>query len=269
MRCSSTASRALVLGDGDFAFSARLAGSGKFIVTATTVEAEAVLEQRYTATFPKHRAAVLQHSGCCFFEIDATCLDSPAPPYTQLRSSFDRVIWNNPYAEAAAPKSHRALNAKKIHKKLVADFLRCAPAVLRPGGTLVLSIDPASVILGADFLLASAAATGFELVKEYPFDAKQEHEYVLRYGDDRDLAKSRRTYTKKRIRTYEFKRKSVHCAEATPSLVLSSVNDGPKVLNVGHHEGLTSKGMFVTVLIVVSALMIVLVTLFPPKPKYH
>lgn len=269
MRCSSTPPRALVLGDGDFAFSARLAASGKFIVTATTVESEAVLEQRYPVTFPKHRAAVVQHSGSCLFQIDATCLTRLAPPYTQLRSSFDRVIWNNPYAEAAEPKSHRALNAKKIHKKLVSDFLRCAPAVLRPGGTLVLSIDPASVILGGDFLLATAAARGFVLVKEYPFDAKHEHEYVLRYGDDRDLANKKRIrYTKKRIRTYEFKRNT---PEATPPLVSSSFSDGQSVSDVVtiSQDGLTGKGLFVTVLVVVSAIMIALVTLFPPKPKYH
>ena len=215
--CGGTVPRALVLGDGDFAFSARLAGTGKFIVTATTVETEAVLEARYPVSFDQHRAAVVQQRGQCMFGIDATRLASRDPPYSHFARQYDRVIWNNPYAEAAEPKSHRAIKAKKVHKQLVKEFLHCAPAVLDASGTLVISISPSSAILGADYLLKSAAAAGFELHKDYPFDTKHEHEYVLRYGDDRDLAKSRRTYTKKCIRTYEFKQRIPHTAEPAPA----------------------------------------------------
>ena len=51
----------------------------------------------------------------------------------------------------------------------------------------------------------------------YPFDAKREHEYVLRYGDERDVGKTKRTYTKRSIRTYEFALKSAAEAEAAPA----------------------------------------------------
>ena len=47
---------------------------------------------------------------------------------------FHRLVWHNPYTDTAAPQTHRSLAARKVHKRLVADFVACAPAVLLPGG---------------------------------------------------------------------------------------------------------------------------------------
>jgi hypothetical protein len=206
--------RALVLGDGDFAFSARFSNAGHFDVTATTVEAEADLEARYPDTFPRHREQVVQKGGRCLFGIDALKLDSTHAPYCDFRGAFMRVIWHNPYTAGAELQTHRTLVAQKVHKHLVADFMACAPAVLSPGGTLVVSINPSSALVGEEFLLACASGSGFALLRSYPFEQKREHEFVLRYGDDRDLAKTRRTYTKRSIRTYEFERAGSPAAAA-------------------------------------------------------
>jgi len=211
--------KALVLGDGDFSFSARLAASKKFTVTATTVETESELESRYPVVFLKNNNEIYHHGGCCIFGVDATKLDTSEEPYSGFAGKFDRLVWNNPYAEAAEAKSHRTLMAKKIHKKLVTDFLRCAPTVLCRSGKLVLSINPLSDIMGEEFLLRHAAASGFVLCSQYPFDSKREHEYVLRYGDDRDRGKTKRTYTKKSIRTYEFLHNGVEGAGASPTVL--------------------------------------------------
>jgi hypothetical protein len=212
----------LVLGDGDFAFSARLASAGLFFVTATTVESEADLEARYPDSFPKHRAQVNTCGGRCLFGVDARELGSSTAPYVHFSESFDRLVWHNPYTEGADLQTHRSLAAKRVHKSLVKDFLGCASAVLRKGGTLVVSINPSqSALVGEDFLLAAARKGGFALLQCYPFDTKREHEYHVRYGDERDVVKTRRTYTKRSLRTYEFGRlcelsQACSCATGQP-----------------------------------------------------
>lgn len=174
-----------MVGDGDFAFSSRLATTGTYTVTATTIDSEAELEARYPDTFPRHRAAVTQRGGTCLYGVDARQLGVGADaPYSEFRRApFDRLVWHNPYTETAALQTHKALAARKVHKRLVADFLSCAPAVLKPGGVLVVSINPSeSALVGEAFLLKAAIDAGFVLAESYPFDVKREHEYVLRYG---------------------------------------------------------------------------------------
>ena len=105
----------LVLGDGDFAFSARLASAGLFFVTATTVESEADLEARYPDSFPKHRAQVNTCGGRCLFGVDARELGSSTAPYVHFSESFDRLVWHNPYTEGADLQTHRSLAAKRVH----------------------------------------------------------------------------------------------------------------------------------------------------------
>jgi len=208
----------LVLGDGDFAFSARLASTRRFsTVTASTIDSERDLESRYPETFPVHRQLILAQGGRCIYELDARRLGDTVPPYISLHGAFDSVCWHNPYTAVAEQGSHRALAARKAHKKLLRNFLACAPAVLRPGSaaTLVLSINPSTRLIGADFLLPAASASGFRLHREYPFErGGREHEYILRYGDDRDRKKQNKTYTKRSIRTYEFFLDSKGTAEA-------------------------------------------------------
>ncbi len=199
--------RMLVLGDGDFAFSARAATL--FDVTATTIDTEAELQQRYPETFARHRAMLASMNARCLFNIDATKLSSSTEArYIELRGAraeagYDRVVWNNPYV-GGEPGTHRALAARKVHRKVVANFVSCVPSVLRQGGTLVISINPASPLVGASFLCENAARSGFTLLREYDFLDKPEHEYVLRFGDARDERRKRRTYSKRAIRTYEF-----------------------------------------------------------------
>ena len=110
--------------------------------------------------------------------------------------------------DAAPLQAHRAVAAQKAHKRLVDSYLKSAQSCLRDGGRIVISINPnpAGKIIGEAYLLKTAAAAGLEKVRDFPFEDKREHEYVVRYGDDRDLSR-RRTYTKRSIRTYEFQRR--------------------------------------------------------------
>jgi hypothetical protein len=216
MAPTNPARRALVLGDGDFSYSARLSGLGNVIVTATTIELEAELEKRYPTTFLNHRQKVKQHGGQCLFGIDARKLNCDGMPYVQFRGSFDMVVWHNPYTDGAELRSHRTLVARKVHKRLVADFIAAAPAVLWDDGLLVISINPTSNLIGETFLLDHSLQSGFVRLRDYPFEENRAHQYVLRYGDARDLAKRRRTYTKRSIRTYEFSRSLIETQPHVP-----------------------------------------------------
>lgn len=109
--------RLLVLGDGDFAYSAREAAAKMWMVTATTIDTEVELQNRYPTTFGRHRDAVARHGGRCAYEVDATQLDTPR--YKKLWNTFDRVLWHNPYAAAASSGTHQELQAARAHRKLV------------------------------------------------------------------------------------------------------------------------------------------------------
>ena len=80
----ATLPTALVLGDGDFAFSSRLAAAGTYAVTATTIDSEAELEKRYPDTFPTHRRRVVEKGGTCAYGVDARQLRAGTDaPYTE------------------------------------------------------------------------------------------------------------------------------------------------------------------------------------------
>jgi len=205
--------RWLVLGDGDFAYSARLAAAGQVDVTATTIDAETELVRRYPTTFPAHKQMVEAAARCrCVFEVDARHLDHPTSPQSasvRACAPYDRLVWNNPYAEAEQSRGggvHRALLARKVHKKLLVDFLQCAPCVLGAGAQLVISINPASKVIGEDFLRKQAVAAGFTYLSDHAFLDKREHQYILRFGDERDF--DRRTshtgYNKRNLRSFVF-----------------------------------------------------------------
>jgi hypothetical protein len=205
--------RWLVLGDGDFAYSARLAAARQVDVTATTIDSETELVRRYPTTFPAHKQMVEAACGCrCVFEVDARHLDHPtSPQFASVRACapYDRLVWNNPYAEAEQSRGggvHRALLARKVHKKLLVDFLRCAPCVLGAGAQLEISINPASKVIGEDFLRKQTHAAGFTYLCDHAFLDKREHQYILRFGDERDF--DRRTshtgYNKRNLRSFVF-----------------------------------------------------------------
>ena len=113
--------RLLVLGDGDFAYSAREAAAKLWVVTATTIDTEVELQNRYPATFGRHRDAVVRHGGSCAYEVDATQLDTPR--YKNLWDAFDRVLWHNPYTAAASMGTHQDLQAAKVHRNLVSSVI--------------------------------------------------------------------------------------------------------------------------------------------------
>ena len=205
--------RWLVLGDGDFAYSARLAAARQVDVTATTIDAETELVRRYPTTFPTHKQMVEAACGCrCVFEVDARHLDHPTSPQmasVRACAPYDRLVWNNPYAEAEQSRGggvHRALLARKVHKKLLVDFLRCAPCILGAGAQLEISINPASKVIGEDFLRKQAHVAGFRYQSDHAFLDKREHQYILRFGDERDF--DRRTshtgYNKRNLRSFVF-----------------------------------------------------------------
>ena len=205
--------RWLVLGDGDFAYSARLAAARQVDVTATTIDSETELVWRYPTTFPAHKQMVEAACGCrCVFEVDARHLDHPTSPQSasvRACAPYDRLVWNNPYAEAEQSRGggvHRALLARKVHKKLLVDFLRCAPCVLGAGAQLEISINPASKVIGEDFLRRQTHVAGFTYLSDHAFLDKREHQYILRFGDERDF--DRRTshtgYNKRNLRSFVF-----------------------------------------------------------------
>jgi len=202
----------LVLGDGDFAFSARLAAAGTHAVTATTIETEDEVVARYPMTFPSHRRAILQHGGVCVFSVDATRLEGRLLTHAGMERRFTRVVFNNPYTAGVEKGTHRAHKAAKTHQKLVRDFIVGVHHVLcdGPDSRVVVSLNPSPLAtVGASILLRAAALAGLHLLREYPFsEGGRTHQYVLRFGDARDLDRGgevrRKTYAKRGIRTYEF-----------------------------------------------------------------
>jgi 25S rRNA (uracil2634-N3)-methyltransferase len=129
----------LLLGEGDFSFSACLAAHHSCAsLTCTTFLSAPDLGQTHPSS-TAHLATLAAHSATILYSIDATRLALPGTPSgAVLRSRpWDRIIFNFPHTGGLTKDVNRQVRA---NQELLAKFLGRAKELLAPGGQVVVTL---------------------------------------------------------------------------------------------------------------------------------
>ena len=197
LRVPAAAGRALLVGEGDLSFALALLRSGAVPprgLVASTLDSEAELRRLYAPWVARTLADLARLGAATAHGIDATRLAEAA---TRARvdpagAGFDLVVWNHPHAGfpgvRRGPGFENDERWQASHRALVGGFLRGAPAVLRPGGRVVVSskIGPP---FGAWGIPEMGRAAGLRLAAEAPFPKAAFPTFVNRRGVGKNAAK--------------------------------------------------------------------------------
>ncbi|KAH6778643.1 hypothetical protein C2S51_009955 [Perilla frutescens var. frutescens] len=182
MRCSkikhySNRHRILLVGEGDFSFSACLAvafGSATNII-ATSLNNTAFLKKNYGSAL-SNIEEVTSRGGKVMHGIDATEIGK----HEFLRQlKFDRIVFNFPFA-GFFPKSSPEFQLRQ-HRRLVSRFLKNAKEMMSENGEIHISNKTNGV--NAEFNVQSIASShGLRLIAAVKFKCSNYPGYNTKYG---------------------------------------------------------------------------------------
>ena len=197
LRVPAAAGRALLVGEGDLSFALALLRSGAVPprgLVASTLDSEAELRRLYAPWVARTLADLAKLGAATAHEVDATRLSeaSTRSRVDPAGAGFDLVVWNHPHAGfpgvRRGPGFENDERWQASHRALVGGFLRGAPAVLRPGGRVVVS-SKSGPPFGAWGIPEMGRAAGLRLASEAPFPRAAFPTFVNRRGVGKNAAK--------------------------------------------------------------------------------
>ncbi|KAJ1451334.1 hypothetical protein M885DRAFT_499627 [Pelagophyceae sp. CCMP2097] len=204
--------RILVVGDGDFSFSAALAAAnarrGDADIACSSLEPQEGVCAKYAGATSNLAALAADPFVAVAHGVDATRLERSCGGGT-----WDSVVWNFPY-----PPSMSTASGEQ-GARLLGHFLGGVGAFLEPGGRVYVTLatkqggttrEAVGNVRNWD-VDALAAATGFEVVEVLPFDA---HSYAG-YEPRREYTDS--SFPFERARTHILQRRASAAVGAAPS----------------------------------------------------
>ncbi|KAL7130735.1 hypothetical protein ABFS83_13G153700 [Erythranthe nasuta] len=173
----SSTHRILLVGEGDFSFSACLAvafGSASNMI-ATSLDSQAFLEENYGSA--PSNIEKLKRRGCkVMHEIDATKI---ANHESLGRLKFDRIIFNFPFAGFFTSLSPE--HKLRRHRRLVSLFLKNAKQMISEGGEIHITHKTNGD--SVEWNLESIASShGLRLIKAVKFQPLHYPGYNTKYG---------------------------------------------------------------------------------------
>eukprot|EP01006_Ploeotia_vitrea_P006608 TRINITY_DN14069_c0_g1_i1.p1 TRINITY_DN14069_c0_g1~~TRINITY_DN14069_c0_g1_i1.p1 ORF type:complete len:574 (+),score=49.35 TRINITY_DN14069_c0_g1_i1:34-1755(+) len=134
-------SKILVIGDGDFSWSAALArrlGTARKLVVTTLEVREKVLRKYHSTNL--HRNWLLRHGAILGYEIDATrphrWNDCRELSKLGVPGIYDIIIWNFPHNTVDNSSDH----APESNRRMLKDFLHTIPCLLNDKGLVLLTV---------------------------------------------------------------------------------------------------------------------------------
>ncbi|XVF76978.1 hypothetical protein PTKIN_Ptkin14bG0003100 [Pterospermum kingtungense] len=211
--CSSH--KMLLVGEGDFSFSASLAvafGSATNMV-ATSLDSREMLLEKYTGALANLKA--LDDLGCTIVhEVDATTMSQHA----LLKSdSFDRIVFNFPHA-GFLYKEHETTQIE-LHQRLVKGFLWNAYEMLTENGEVHITHKTAHPFSMWN-IEKLAEEVGLGLLNKVPFSKEEYPGYHSKRGHG---IKCNRSFRNGECSTFIFQKQS--CLVASQSDAFLSLND--------------------------------------------
>ncbi|KAH6786240.1 hypothetical protein C2S52_005792 [Perilla frutescens var. hirtella] len=175
----SSRHRILLVGDGDFSFSACLAvafGSSATNIIATSLDSIAFLKKNYGRAM-SNIAELRSRGSKAMHEIDATEI---ANHELLRRLQFDRIIFNFPFAGFFPDLSPEC--QLRCHRSLVSQFLENAKDLLSENGEIHVSHKTNGRYHGGFKLESIAASRGLRLIAAVEFKCSDYPGYNTKYG---------------------------------------------------------------------------------------
>ncbi|XP_056698329.1 uncharacterized protein At4g26485 [Spinacia oleracea] len=188
----NSSQRILLVGEGDFSFSACLAvafGTCAVNITATSLNSEDFLIKNYTK-FITNKTELLTRGSTVIHDVDATKM-AKHPILGCLL--FDRIIFNFPHTG----KFGRNDTDQRTHKNLVRGFMRNAKKMVKEDGEIHITSKSNGFFLEWD-IPKIGSDQGLNLIKEVKFTRNKYPGYHTKYGfgGDKDFdCNPSKTYT--------------------------------------------------------------------------
>eukprot|EP00854_Cymbomonas_tetramitiformis_P009416 gene9416-11154_t len=239
--------RVLVLGDGDFSFSAALArlnaapepggGGPPARITATSLDSRGDVLGKYCGAEGNLESLGLDPNVEVWHGVDATQL-SELGAQLQDEELWRCVIWNFPYP--VLPRGRGAgsvLASYAAGGELLRQFLRSVDAVLAPGGEVRVTLAAkqggttreAAASLPGWNAEEAAAEVGFDLWEVIPFDAAWYNGYEPR----REFADT--TFPSNNAHVHIFRRAARRPLDADPGAARQPLDDVDPLASSGRH----------------------------------
>nr|GME05790.1 heavy metal-associated isoprenylated plant protein 41-like protein [Ipomoea batatas] len=168
----------LLVGEGDFSFSASLAAAfgSAANMTATSLDSEEFLKSNYCLATVHLKE--LKRRGCKVIHgVDATSMANH--PYL-IGSTFDRIIFNFPHSGIFKSQGHRRISQIR-HQALVREFLGNAKQLLGENGEIHITHKSNGFHLQWN-IVSLAIEQGLELADSVDFDVSDYPGYSNKYG---------------------------------------------------------------------------------------
>ncbi|XP_077237676.1 uncharacterized protein At4g26485-like [Tasmannia lanceolata] len=202
----SSSHRILLVGEGDFSFSACLAkafGSAKNMVATSNDSQDMLLEKHWSSE--AHLEELKQRGCLVLHDIDVN--DMHKRPILKT-IKFDRIVFNFPHAGHFPGVCERHTHLIKMHKELVMGFFKSAVEMLSQGGEVHLS-HRNDYPYNRWKVEKLAKRVGLHLIERAEFFKS---DYIGYHNKRGGGIKSNRTFPLKDLFTFTFKFSLVECS---------------------------------------------------------